>query len=339
MEMIYHGGDLGAARLNNPHSPEPWIDLSTGINPISYPWLARLPREILEEASARLPQKSAENACAKAWTTSLQVKNPDEWLLVPGSQAMINLLPTLFPHHQAIICDPCYGEYERVWHRAGAHAQKIRPDNLMSLAHNRPSVVILTNPNNPDGHIWPKDSLINLAKKLATTGGSLVIDEAYGELLDGPSLANMILPDNVVILRSFGKFFGLAGLRLGMVRLNNRHRRKIISHLGPWTINGLALAVATYALKDKSWIYTTRQRLSADMADLHHGLKAAGLILVGGTDLFCLTRHVNVPVLYDTLLSNGILVRKFPERPNYLRFGLPRDVDQLNRLKEALNER
>ncbi len=336
MDMIYHGGDLGKARLDYPHSPEPWIDLSTGINPVPYPWLARLPREILEEASARLPQKSAETACTKIWTESLQVTETNDWILVPGSQAMINLLPTLFPDHQAVITDPCYGEYERVWHQTGTCIHKIHPDNLISLAIQQPTVVILTNPNNPDGHIWSKDLLIDLAKKLATTGGSLVIDEAYGELLDGPSLVSMILPDNVIILRSLGKFFGLAGLRLGMVRLSYRLRHKIINHLGPWSINGLALAVATYALKDKSWIDTTRNRLRSDMADLRHTLKAAGLILVGGTDLFCLTRHVNAPALYNTLLSNGILIRKFPERLKYLRFGLPRDADQFQRLKEAL---
>lgn len=338
MEMIFHGGDLGAARTAYPDSPEPWIDLSTGINPISYPWLARLPREILEEAAARLPQRSAEIACTEAWTTSLQVTDPGDWLLVPGSQAMINLLPALFPGHQVVISDPCYGEYERVWRRAGATVHKVRPDDLMSLEPQHSTVVILTNPNNPDGHVWPLGQLLSLGRRLALSGSCLVVDEAYGELLNDMSLANMALPENVIILRSFGKFFGLAGLRLGLVRLNSRLRQQIIGHLGPWTLNGLALAVATYALKDRAWIASTRQRLRADMAKLSACLETAGLTIVGGTDLFCLTRQDNAPALYDTLLSHGILVRKFPERPSELRFGLPRDAVHLNRLKEALHD-
>ena len=338
MGMIFHGGDLGAARTAYPESLEPWIDLSTGINPIAYPWMARLPQEILTEATARLPQKSAETACLKAWTESLQVKNPDDWLLVPGSQAMINLLPILFPDHQAVISDPCYGEYERAWRRTGTSVQKVQPHDLMSLEPQHSTVVILTNPNNPDGYLWPIGQLLSLAHRLALSGGSLVVDEAYGEVLDNMSLASMTLPDNVIILRSFGKFFGLAGLRLGMVRLNHCHQQKIRDHLGPWTINGLALAVATYALKDKSWIDNTRQHLTRNMAGLRHCLQTAGLTLIGGTDLFCLTRQGNAPALYDTLLSHGILVRKFPERPSELRFGLPRDADHFQRLKEALHD-
>ncbi|VAV92078.1 L-threonine 3-O-phosphate decarboxylase [hydrothermal vent metagenome] len=334
--ISYHGGDLGVVFAACPDAPKPWIDLSTGINPVPYPWQDRLPPNDLWQAAAKLPQGMAGEDCLTAWTDSLSVQHPADWLLLPGSQAMINLLPILFPAHQAIITVPCYGEYDRVWRGAGKEIKTINRDELGTLNPNKPTLVILTNPNNPDGHIWLPEQLLKLAERLADSGGHLLIDEAFGELLTNQSLCALELPDNILILRSFGKFFGLAGLRLGMVRVTGGLRQMVSKQLGPWSVNGLALVIATCALQDKIWIEQTQQRIKTDMSRLRHMLTNAGLNPVGGTDLFCLTEYEAAPALYDRLLSRGIFVRYFPGSSRLLRFGLPQNTPDFQRLKEAL---
>ncbi|MDG1995621.1 MAG: aminotransferase class I/II-fold pyridoxal phosphate-dependent enzyme [Emcibacteraceae bacterium] len=336
MVNIIHGGDMKSVQLRFPNVKKTWIDLSTGLNPNPYPWLDKVSPKELETASHKLPQEAALDQCKKVWTEHLNVKNSDEWLLVAGSQAYINLLPRIFSDHHALIVTPNYSEHERVWSVAKNDAQKISRYDLKEYNFKSRSLLILTNPNNPDGHVWTAECLIELADRLDQNDGVLVVDEAFADVAIDNSLSSLELPENIIILRSFGKFFGLGGVRLGMVRLPLKYLKNAVAELGPWSVNGLALSIAEVAYNDKKWINDSLQQLSAKMEQLKRTLLQYGFNIIGTTDLFCLVEHVDASAINNKLNENGICVRVFDEYPTYLRFGLIKDNKQLLRLQEAL---
>lgn len=335
---ILHGGDLGAVMRANPDVQLPWIDLSTGLNPVPYPWQERVSSKALTQAAAMLPQEKQTEACKNVWTQYLNTKAPEEWLLIAGSQVLINLLPQLLPEHSVIIPEPSYGEHERVWHRRDRHPG-LMPRELFSehkIANKQ--VIILTSPNNPDGYIWSPELILALAEELVSKDGYLLLDEAFADVAMGTSLAANTLPESLILLRSFGKFFGLAGLRLGLARIPCRLRQKTQALLGPWAVNGPAALIAEHALCDTSWIHETRERLAISAALLRAVIENAGGRCVGGTDLFVLSEFDDAPAVASKLNSKGIHIRSFEKYPNWLRFGQPADEISFERLKEALHD-
>jgi len=204
-------------------------------------------------------------------------------------------------------------------------------------------LVIVTNPNNPDGRIVGRDDLVALAKDLQQRGGLLVVDEAFMDV--GPpaaSLAGEVSRGNIVVLRSFGKFFGLAGLRLGFALLDPALASRLSAALGPWPISGPAVTIGAKALADSAWIEHTRSRLQAASRRLDTILNGAGLEIVGGTTLFRLTRTPAAADLFQHLGRAGIFVRRFaddaafPDNKNWLRFGLPAGEPEWQRLQNAM---
>jgi cobalamin biosynthetic protein CobC len=150
------------------------------------------------------------------------------------------------------------------------------------------------------------------------------------------SLAAEVARPNVVVLRSFGKFFGLAGVRLGFALAPVEMAMQLRAALGPWAVSGPALAIGTAALADAAWIEEERLSL-ADEAQLFHALLVrTGLDFVGGTALFLLVRTPAAAELFDHLGRAGIFVRRFAEEPEWLRFGLPGGATAWQRLTEAL---
>ncbi|TWA68032.1 L-threonine O-3-phosphate decarboxylase [Azospirillum brasilense] len=323
---IIHGGDLDAARAAFPGAPEPWLDLSTGINPWPYP----LP-PIPAESWARLPGRAAETALREAAAAFYGAPSPDRVLAACGSQALIQILPRLRRPGTVAVLGPTYAEHAAGWAKAGHRVAEVE-----SLERCDADVVVVVNPNNPDGRIVPPETLLALADRQAAQGGWLVVDEAFAEVAPECSVASEAGRPGLVILRSFGKFFGLAGVRLGFLLGEPALLRDARAAVGPWAVSGPALAIATAALSDSEWVVATRRRLADAAARFDARLMDAGLRVAGGTSLFRLIDDPRAAGLYNALGRAGILVRRFDHRPEWLRVGLPVDEAAEGRAKVAL---
>ncbi|MFL7900131.1 threonine-phosphate decarboxylase CobD [Azospirillum argentinense] len=312
---IIHGGDLGAARAAFPGAPEPWVDLSTGINPWPYP----LP-PIPIDAWARLPDRAAETALREAAAACYGAPSADRVAAAGGSQALIQILPRLRRPGTVAVLGPTYAEHAAGWAKAGHRVTEVE-----SLEGCDADVVVVVNPNNPDGRIVPPETLLALAERQTARGGWLVVDEAFAEVTPERSVASEAGRAGLVILRSFGKFFGLAGVRLGFLLGEPALVRDLRAAVGPWAVSGPALTVATAALSDSAWITATRRRLTEAAARFDGRLAVAGLRVAGGTSLFRLIDDPQAAGLYDALGRAGVLVRRFDYRQDWLRVGLPVD--------------
>jgi cobalamin biosynthetic protein CobC len=329
MEPLAHGGDLAAARRMFPDAPEPFVDLSTGINPHPYP-LPALPPEIF----ARLPDRVAVRRLAEIAAQAYGAPSPDHVLPSPGTQILLPMVTRLAPSGRAAILRTTYAEHERAAILAGHRADLIDEIGAASGA----CLVVVVNPNNPDGRVVGRESLLATAKQLGRAGGILVIDEAFADVAPaGASLAGDVGRGNIVVLRSFGKFFGLAGLRLGFTIAAPSLIERLDAMLGPWAVSGPALYIGEKALTDQSWTEQALTRLTEAKVRLDAILSRAGLEIIGGTSLFRLTRSPDSEQLFLRLGRAGILVRRFAEQPGWLRWGLPRSENDWQRLGDVLS--
>lgn len=319
-----HGGNLDAARRRFPAAPEPWIDLSTGINPWPYP-LPTLAPELWQ----RLPGEAALEALAAAAARYYGAPGPEHVATAPGSQALIQLLPRLRPPGRVCVEEPTYAEHALAWSAAGHSVGPFSPSPL-------PDVTVLVNPNNPDGRRTTAGAVREMARRSGRRGGWLVVDEAFADVAPELSAAVHVGTPGLIVLRSFGKFFGLAGLRLGFALAEPALAARLREAFGPWPVAGPALEIARAAFADESWISSTRRRLAEAAARLDALLAARGLRVLGGTDLYRLASHDDAQAIFARLGAAGILVRRFEIDPHWLRFGLPPDEAAWRRLEEAL---
>jgi cobalamin biosynthesis protein CobC len=327
IEPVPHGGDLGAARRAFPGAVEPFIDLSSGINPNPYP-LPRFPGELF----ARLPAADAVAALAEASARAYGAPSAAWIVAAPGTQILLPLVAGLAPPGDAAVLDPSYGEHARAAALAGHRVRRVGGIEACGDA----SFAIVGNPNNPDGRLFSKGALLALAEKIGRRGGMLVVDEAFMDAApSGFTLASVAAP-NVIVLRSFGKSFGLAGLRLGFAIAPPALADRLSAALGPWAVSGPALAVGVKALADTAWIARTRSRLAKAALRLDTLLSEARLDIIGGTSLFRLTHTPAAPALFGHLGRAGIVVRRFSEHTTWLRFGLPGNAQAWRRLGAAL---
>lgn len=323
-----HGGDLAAAERRFGHPEQGWLDLSTGINPYAFP----LP--LIDAVYwRRLPEAQAEDALRQAAAEAYGVVDVEQIVAVPGTQAIIQLLPRFRPFSQVAVVGPTYGEHVNSWTNAGHQVVSCETLDRIGDA----DVVVVVNPNNPDGRRHEPLRLLEIAEALSKRGGLLVVDEAFGDVAPELSLASSVGP-GLVVLRSFGKFFGLAGIRLGFVIAAKPMARQLRQILGPWSVSGPALVVGRIALSDFGWAEATRHRLASDAAQLDNMLIQANLSVIGGTSLFRLVNAPRAWSLYEFLGQKGILVRPFAASPRWLRIGLPGNEHDRRRLKDALSE-
>ena len=283
---------------------------------------------------SRLPMRSETGALLAAATTRYRVANPGMIVAAPGTQALIQLLPRLVPASHVAIVGPTYGEHEVCWARQGHRVAVVRDLDHIGSA----DVVVVVNPDNPTGRVISVSVLRAVASALAKRNGLLVVDEAFVDVLpDAASIASD-LPAATIVLRSFGKIYGLAGLRLGFAIAETSVARRIGAELGPWAVSGPALRIGTAALGDAQWLVETTARLSSDQRRLDAMLEAAGFAVLGGTPLFRTTRHYDAIKVVERLGHHGIHVRAFPHEPQWLRFGLPGDSLAWDRLAGALRD-
>ncbi len=320
---IWHGGDLATARALFPEAPQPWVDLSTGINPIPYP-LPALPLSLW----TRLPGANDEATLIAAARAAYRVPAHVEIVAAPGTQILIELLPRLAPAGPVAILGPTYAEHGHAWRKAGyAVSETATPAEAAAT-------IVVVNPNNPDGRVLSQAELASLAAHCAARGGLLIIDEAFADFTPETSIVPA-LPDGMIVLRSFGKTYGLAGLRLGFAIGAPDSMAKLKAALGPWSVAGPALHVGAMALSDADWLADTGRERARDAARLDALLAPHGRI-VGGTTLFRLLETPQAAALFARLGRHGIYVRRFQNAPDRLRFGLPGDDAEWSRLRDAL---
>ena len=324
-----HGGDLTEAMARYGGDAAHWLDLSTGINPWAYPV-----GEIADAAWRRLPSRADEQALLSAARKAYRIPEAVDLVAAPGSQALIQWLPHLAANGPVAIVGPTYNEHASAWQNAGHEVIAI-PD-IAALPDSALHAVVV-NPNNPDGRIHDHATLAALAARLQQRGGWLVIDEAFADV--DPALGAAALCENlpVVILRSFGKFYGLAGLRLGFAIAAPETIKRIAAALGSWAVSGPALQVGALALGDEAWADHMRVELTEHATRLDYILRQAGGRLIGGTSLFRLIRHPDARYLHVQLARQRVWVRKFDYASELLRFGLPPDDAALGRLADALS--
>ena len=325
---VEHGGALARAIAEYGGKPGDWIDLSTGINPNPVP----LP-DLAPQIWARLPDEDLFEQASDAAAIGYGSADGIRPLPVTGTQSIIQLLPMLFDGDVAIF-GPTYEEYRSRFERAGRAVDLVAGIEDISDRHR---LVILVNPNNPDGRIVPRDEVLQLADRLAGQGGFLAVDEAFADLCPDCSVAGEAgRQPNLVVFRSFGKFFGLAGLRLGFVLAAPSICSAIRDGQGPWAVSGPALGIAASVLPDKQLRHRIEDRIRGRHAALQAVLEEAGLKIAGGAPLFVLVDDDRADALHRHLCRHRILTRKFHYAPRWLRIGLCRDEDDEARLHAAL---
>jgi cobalamin biosynthesis protein CobC len=280
-----------------------------------------------------LPDRDALAAVNAAAAQAYGAPSPAHIVAAPGTQILLPLVTALVRPSRAAIVTPTYCEHARAAALAGHDVTAVAGIDAASEA----MLVIVTNPNNPDGRLFARNDLIALAQRLEARGGLLVVDEAFMDV--GPPEASMtgeVGRSALIVLRSFGKFFGLAGVRLGFALTAPRIARRLAGKLGPWAVSGPALAIGAQALADSAWIEQARRRLTVHAARLDDILDRAGLEIIGGTPLFRLVRTTAAREIFRHLGRAGILVRLFPEHRFSLRFGLPAAEADWGRLQIAM---
>jgi cobalamin biosynthesis protein CobC len=311
-----HGGRLGEARAL--FGGEDWIDLSTGIAP--WAWPARVAAGALE----RLPEPGEIDALEAAAAEAFGVTDPANVVAVPGTDIAMRLLAPLLGATRPAVLEPSYAGHRAAWPYA-ASITDIEDPRLAGR-----DLFALASPANPDGRIADRAALIRLSVRMR-----LVVDQAYVDL--DPGLAPFA-SDRLIVLRSFGKFYGLPGLRLGFVIAGPGITSRLRSVLGDWPVSSLAVGIGSAAYRDGAWQATQRQRIADAGAALDALLAGAGLSIVGRAPLFRLIAHECAEALFEALARHAILTRPFADAPDRLRIGLPRDAAASARLGAALKE-
>lgn len=324
--MLEHGGRLRAAAQKYGIPIGEWLDLSTGINPQGYP----VPT-LSSDAWRRLPDGDDTLRAAAA-----RYYGSESVLPVAGTQAAILALPRLRTLSRVAVLSPTYGEHAHAWRRCGHDVYELAAD-AVEPALDRFDVVVLANPNNPTGFRLAPDTLARWRARLADRGGWLVADEAFMDAAPQASLVPQATLPGFIVLRSLGKFFGLAGARVGFVFSGTDLRQALEKELGPWAVSGPAQQLATQALADTAWQEMARAQLIAASERLTRLLDACGLRPAGGTALFQWVSTPHAATLHEQLARRGVLTRLF-SKPASLRFGLPGTQSQWERLARVLHE-
>jgi cobalamin biosynthetic protein CobC len=325
---VDHGGSLSRARALFPGAPEPFVDLSTGINPHSYP-LFDLPATALMRLpeAERLQDLKAAAAQAYGAPSSVHV------MAAPGTQILLPAVAGLVKPGRAAVLGPTYAEHARAAALAGHEVREVADFAELETA----DLAIVVNPNNPDGRIVARENLLELARVQAAKGGLLAVDEAFMDVGPrGQSLARDAGQAGLIVLRSFGKFFGLAGLRLGFALGPADVTARLEAGFGPWAVAGPALEYGVRALADHDWQARMRATLVRDAGRLDALFARFGVPVAGGCPLFRYLASPQAPELFRALGEHGILLRHFAERPGVLRAGLPGSEAEWRRLESAL---
>lgn len=314
-KALEHGGNLdhhidlfGGEKSN-------WIDLSTGINNSPYP-IPKIPKCVWMSLPDKTLTESFQTIARDFW----KVPKNAHIIAANGTSAIISLLPSIFKKGSVDIYHPSYNEYEAAFLRNG-----------WKISNTDPEARILVNPNNPDGKYWN-------SKDILSSGKLTIIDESFCDLTPNKSLIEFSDQPGVIILKSFGKFWGLAGLRLGCAIASSETLRNLENALGPWPASGPALYLASMALQNKTWAQSTIENLNNFAVQLDDILEKSGISIIGGTSLFRLIEISDAEKLKIHFARNHVLIRTFPYSNKIARIGVPSKNHDRLKLKTILSE-
>jgi cobalamin biosynthetic protein CobC len=297
-----HGGGLDAAVARYGGEKADWIDLSTGINPTPYP-IGKIP----QSSWALLPDAAAQDALVQAARTFWDVPKGAAILAAPGASSLIARLPALWPAGKVDIRTPTYNEHAGAF---AAHGWQI-----CDQAPDQPAdVQVVVHPNNPTGRLWQAEDL---------TAPHVIVDESFCDVMPEQTHIARVADGRTIVLKSFGKFWGLAGLRLGFAIGAPDHIDRLAALIGPWAVSGPALSIGTAALNDPDWAEQQRIQLHKSSAKLDRLMQNTGAELMGGTPLFRLYKLANARAFQDRLAQGHVWSRIFPYSDTWVRLGLP----------------
>ena len=314
-----HGGNIDGAIAR--FGGTDWMDLSTGINRVAYPIPALQP-----EDWTMLPTQTAKQALLDVAAKAYQCTAP--MLAVAGAQAAIQMIPRLAKPGKARVLGPTYNEHAASLRAAGWKVEQVSQFGQLGGA----DLAVVVNPNNPDGRSYAPADLLALAGQV----GRLVVDESFADAQPEVSLLPQAGQAGLLVLRSFGKFYGLAGVRLGFVIGCAEDIAALQEMSGPWPVNGAALRIGAVALADQAWAEATVQRLRSEVAQADALALAAGWLLVGGCELFRTYETPDAETAQIRLVNQQIWSRIFPYSNRWLRIGLPGTSAEWARLTRAL---
>ncbi|MCV2867756.1 threonine-phosphate decarboxylase CobD [Defluviimonas sp. WL0002] len=319
--MRDHGGNLDQAIETYGGTAADWIDLSTGINRVPYP-VPPLPPSAWTDLPTRRAQSDLASVASAAYATPAAV------LAVAGAQAAIQMIPRLGPPGCARVLSPTYNEHAAALRNAGWQVEDVPALDDLAGA----DLAVIVNPNNPDGRQTSPEGVLALAGRV----GRLVVDESFADPCPELSVAPHAGRAGLFVLRSFGKFYGLAGLRLGFILGAPAEIARLSDMAGPWPVCGAAIAIGQAALSDGDWAADTIARLADEAERLDAIASAAGWASVGGTTLFRLYDTDDAAGAQTFLARHHIWSRRFPYSQEWLRLGLPGGADEWARLETAL---
>ena len=336
MTTLVHGGQLQQIAEQYQRPIEQWLDLSTGISPLSYP-IPDIPTHVWQ----RLPETS--NTLLAAAKAYYQTEN---LVATSGSQTIISKLPQLLISQHRVnqknkspdvwLPTVGYKEHEKAWHTANANIHLYTHLSCVEQLSEH-CIVVVINPNNPTGKLYSRADLSKLLAEIEALNGYLIIDEAFMDVIEPTqSLIDLTASEHLFILRSIGKFFGLAGIRLGFLSASPIWLNELAKLANPWEVNGPAQFVTQYALADSAWQQNQQADLQQLANKLSHLLQQTFNQAPKGTSLFQTIQLKNAPIVFDQLCQQGIYVRLSDEQ-NALRFGIPNE-DELTRLRDALQK-
>lgn len=315
-----HGGNLDAAMARFGGTSDDWLDLSTGINPMPYA-LPPIPQTSWEVLPRKTEMARLSKVAAQAYNTPARV------IATSGAQGAIQMVPWLRAPGRAAVLAPTYNEHAAALRACGWHVDEVSEFDALAGA----DLAVVVNPNNPDGRRTTPDRLRALSQQV----GLLIIDESFGDPEPDLSLAPQLEQDNVVILRSFGKFYGLAGVRLGFALAQGALADRLADMVGPWPVSGPAIDIACQALADRNWQEQTIDWLTAGSDRLDAMAQKAGWDLVGGTTLFRTYATPDATAAQNALAAQRVWSRIFPYSNSWIRLGLPKD-DRWSQLEAAM---
>ncbi|NOQ63305.1 MAG: threonine-phosphate decarboxylase [Methyloprofundus sp.] len=322
--MLKHGGRLLEAAKHYQIPLAEWADLSTGINPNGYP-IPEIPAALWQ----RLPEDQDELiAAAQAYYAC------DSLLAVAGSQAAIQSLPLLRKKSVVGFVTPSYAEHVYSWEKAGHTVINMSAEQIDAQI-GQLDCLVLVNPNNPSAETFTQKQCLRWLENLRQREGWLIVDEAFIDCRPELSLSQLQPLEGLIILRSIGKFFGLAGLRAGFVLAEAGILQALNEHLGPWPLSNPSRFVCIQALQDKAWQIETRQQLQQQSQRLKYLLTQYHLKPTGSDPLFQWVQTERADSIHQQLAEQGVFTRLFKPSSS-LRFGLAADESQWLHLEAAL---
>ncbi len=319
---IQHGGDIDLAIKKYGGLRADWIDLSTGINRTSYPWQESVKVELRD-----LPSNTLLMGLEKAASRAYKVAEGKDTAAVQGAQQIISLLPTCLKNYNSVaILGPTYNEYEKAFKGSRIKAETVSEVSKLSSS----DIAIVVNPNNPTGKVIAEEILDDLSKKVRI----LIIDESF-KMFSSRRIQKF---DNLIQINSLGKFFGLAGVRLGFVSGPSDFIKSVRGMLGPWPVSSIAAEIGIIALNDKNWISQMEKILLEGSNVLHKACNTKNWKLIGKTNLFHTYATSSGLEVEKQFAAHNIWIRTFDYSETWVRLGIPTSKYEWTRVRQALNQ-